>query len=122
MREYGWDAVMFHFSPDGQVENGEVRFQVKATDHLDIAYDRIRCRVETKDLHHWYWDQFPFVLIVYDAERYRAYWLDVQDYVERQPKLLAAGKKTVTVNIPIQNSVNHCAVDRWRRSSLTKTE
>ena len=34
-REYGWDATMFHFSPaTGEVENGEIRFQLKATDNL----------------------------------------------------------------------------------------
>ncbi len=65
--EYGWDAAMFHFSPDGQIENGEVRFQVKATNNLNIADVTIRCRVETADLHYWYWDEFPFVLVVYDA-------------------------------------------------------
>ena len=58
------DAAMFHFSPDGQIENGEVRFQIKATNHLNIADDIIRRRVEIADLHYWYWDEFPFVLIV----------------------------------------------------------
>lgn len=121
LREYGWDAAMFHFSPDEQIENGEVRFQVKATDNLNIAGDTIRCRVETADLHYWYWDEFPFVLVVYDAQRHRAFWLDVQSYVEQHPQALSPGRKTVTVKIPVANSVNLRAVDRWREWSLSRT-
>ena len=44
-REYGYDATMFHFSPQtGEIENGEVRFQLKATDHLDTELHFLRNR------------------------------------------------------------------------------
>ncbi|NLS95132.1 MAG: DUF4365 domain-containing protein [Planctomycetaceae bacterium] len=55
-REYGYDATMFHFSPEtGEIENGEVRFQLKATDHLNTAAEYAVCpAIETRHLHYWY--------------------------------------------------------------------
>ena len=61
-REYGWDATMFHFAPpngappNGEIENGEIRIQLKATDNLDLERECAACRVQTKDLHFWYWE------------------------------------------------------------------
>ena len=119
LREYGWDAVMFHFSPDGSVENGEVRFQVKATDHVKTTRETIRCRVSTADVHYWYWEDSPFVLVVYDAKTEGAFWLHLRSYVDGHPRILASGQNTVTVRIPITNKVTLRAVDRWRDLSLS---
>jgi hypothetical protein len=117
-REYGWDATMFHFAANGEVEDGEVRFQVKATDHLDSRNGRVRCRVATADLHYWYWQQLPFVLVVYDAQADRGYWLALQAYVDEHPDTLNPRQKTVTVSIPAANKINVRIIDRWRDLSL----
>jgi hypothetical protein len=109
---------MFHFAPDGSVENGEVRFQVKATDDLKVSRGIIRCRVETADVHYWYWEDSPFVLVVYDAKNDRAYWLYLRAYVDKHPRLLESDQSTVTVRIPMRNKVTLRAVDNWRELSL----
>jgi len=118
LREYGWDAVMFHFSPDGSVENGEVRFQVKATDNLKTDRGIIRCRVTTGDVHYWYWEDPPFVLVVYDAEKGRAFWLQLRGYIDDHPGLLELDQETITMRVPITNKVTLRAVDQWRQLSL----
>lgn len=63
-REYGFDATMFHFSPTtGEIENGEVRFQLKATDRLETRHGGALCTtVEVSHLHYWYWEaqKYPF--------------------------------------------------------------
>ncbi len=41
-RDYGVDVTMFHFADSGELENGEVRFQLKATDHLNLVSDSRR--------------------------------------------------------------------------------
>lgn len=118
LREYGWDAVMFHFSSDGSVENGEVRFQVKATDNLKTDRGIIRCRVRTGDVHYWYWEDPPFVLVVYDAEKGRAFWLHLRGYIDDHPGLLELDQETLTMRVPITNKVTLRAVDQWRQLSL----
>ncbi len=36
----------------------------------------------------WYFEFYPVVLVVFDAERSRAFWLHVQDYIDRKPTIL----------------------------------
>lgn len=121
-REYGWDATMFHFSDDGFIENGEVRFQLKATDHLRVIEGGacIAVEIELRDLRTWIWDVYPFVLVVYDAPRDRAFWLHIQEYVERSP--IDDSREKVTLRIPSSQKVNVRAIDRFRRLSLENIE
>jgi hypothetical protein len=123
--EYGTDAEMFHFSPDtGEVEQGRIEFQLKATDHIKLV-DRGKsasCRVDMADLHYWYHEvDHPFILVLYDAARHCAYWLDIQSYVEEQRELDEdPASDTVTLRIPIQNRLSVRAIDRFRRMSLAR--
>ncbi len=58
----------------------------------------------------------PVLLILYEARKDTAYWLDVQSYFRRQKdfNLFAAGK-TVTVVVPVANVVTPAAVRRFAR-------
>lgn len=79
------------------VQNGEVRFQVKATDNLRVNRGMVRCRVRTGDLHYWYWEDPPFVLVVYDAEKGRGFWLHLRGYIDDHPGLLESDQETITM-------------------------
>jgi hypothetical protein len=119
--EYGTDALMIHFSPEtGEVENGWVEFQMKATDHLNFVDGgkSVTCKVEMAHVHYWYWETaHPFILVLYDAQKHRAYWIDMQAYVDdHKPK----GGKTLTVRIPTSNRLTVNAVDHFRTMSLAR--
>ncbi len=120
--EYGTDALMLHFSPETrEIENGWVEFQVKATDNLKIIDHgkSVACTVEMAHVHYWYWQvDHPFILVLYDAKKHRAFWIDMQAYVdENTPR----GGKTWTVRIPTRNKLTLTAVDRFRTMSLIRT-
>ena len=118
--DYGIDATMFHHNDRGEVENGEVRFQLKATSRLVKSRDGrwISQTVGVRDLRYWYFEPYPVVIVVYDAVRHRAFWLHLQDYVDRNPSLMEPDTETVTLRIPILNRLNLSAVDRFRNLSL----
>jgi hypothetical protein len=66
---------------------------------------------------------YPFILVLYDATKHRAFWLDVQTYVEEQEiDFDAAAGKTVTLRIPTQNELSLRAIDRFREMSLARME
>lgn len=119
--EYGTDAVMLHFSPDSQeIENGWVEFQVKATDQPSLVDDgkAVACVVELAHLHFWYWEvAHPFILVLYDAQKHRAFWIDVQAYVDEHA---IDDRDTVTIRIPSKNKLDLNAVDRFRAMSLAR--
>jgi hypothetical protein len=123
-REYGHDATMFHFSPEtGEIENGEVRFQLKATDHLDAEGEFAICpAIETRHLHYWYWEaqRLPFVLVLYDAARHRGYWVDIRRYIEDVLTGLDPEQKTTTIRIPRSSRISVRTIDQFREMSLAR--
>jgi hypothetical protein len=118
--DYGIDATMFHHNQRGEVENGEVRFQLKATNNLSTSRDGkwISRRVAVRDLRYWYWEFFPVVLVVYEAKGHRAFWLHIQDYIDQVPGLMETAAATVTLRIPTRNKLNLHAIDHFRELSL----
>lgn len=120
VRDYAVDVTMFHFSDDGQLENGEVRFQLKATECLNVIRggEAISFPLKTGDLHYWGMEVFPFVLVVFDASEEVAYFLDVQDYVSQHPDVVGAERVTVNVHIPRSNRLTVRSIQRFRTKSL----
>jgi hypothetical protein len=118
--DYGIDATMFHHDQRGEVENGEVRFQLKATSKLRVSRggEWISQAIDVRDVRYWYFEPYPVIVVVYDAIRSRGFWLHVQDFVDRNPELMDSTKKSVTLRIPTQNTVSVRAVDQFRKLSL----
>lgn len=121
--EYGTDALMLHFSPESrEIENGWVEFQVKSTDHLSISDDgqSVACTVEFVHVHYWYWElAHPFILVLYDANKHRAFWIDILSYVESRA---IDDRETLTVHIPFQNKLTVTSVDHFRELSLERMQ
>ncbi len=119
-RDYGVDVTMFHFADDGTIENGEVRFQLKATDVLKLVEQgtAVSFPIKTGDLHYWALEIYPFILVVFDAQAERAFWLHVQDYVKRHPDSVNSERKSVSVRIPVSNRLTVESVAAFRKMSL----
>jgi hypothetical protein len=118
--DYGIDMLMLTYSDTGEVENGHVLFQVKATDSLQVLRDgsSISFRVEVADLKLWQEEWMPVILIVYDGENDRAFWLYMQQYIEERNitgEDLLTDQDRVTVRIPVRNRLNRRAVERFRQ-------
>lgn len=128
--DYGIDLVLYTYTADGEVENGQVLMQLKATDAISILADggTIAFPLERADLQRWVYELMPVILIVYDAPRERAYWLYVQSYFERLRRTagfdLEQAGNTVTVHIPLAQVVDEAAMRtfaRYKASVLEQT-
>ena len=119
-RDYGVDVTMFHFGADGAIENGEVRFQLKATDHLKLIKNKtlISFPIKSGDLHYWALEIYPFILIVFDAQSEKAFWLHIQEYVGRHPDRVDPEKETINVLIPAANKLSVKSIETFRDKSL----
>jgi hypothetical protein len=114
-KDYGYDLLLFTFDEQGYAEPDFLRLQLKASESLlavgsDYVFD-----VDIRDYNLWMLERFPVILILFDASRRRAYWLDVQGYFRddatRRPK---KGTKTVRVRVPKGQPVNRRAVAKMR--------
>jgi hypothetical protein len=116
--DYGIDLKMLTFDRSGQVQEGEVLLQVKATDRLRRrpAAESVPFRVARSDLISWRAERLPVILILYDARKDIAYWLYVQSYFHRLKgfNLFRAGE-TITVHIPLVNVVTPATVRKFAR-------
>jgi hypothetical protein len=125
-REYGHDATMIHFCPKtGGIENGEVRFQLKATNNLDTEAEFAICPdIKLEHLHYWYWEaqRLPFVLVLYDAMRHRGYWVDVRRYVDDELQEVDPDQKTTRIRIPWSSRINVRSIDRFREMSIARMD
>ncbi len=107
--DYGYDLTMSTYGDTGEFEPGHVYLQVKATDRLPRLADggTISWLVSRRDLKLWLAETYPVILVVYDGQKDRAYWMHIQRYVSsaRTPELFTAGE-TMTVHIPMASRFN----------------
>ena len=116
--DYGIDLFMETYTADGEVENGRILFQLKATDSLRKSADGtvLPVRLEWRDLLFWLNEPLPVLLILYDARGDRAYWLYVQEYFRGQQWPERAGQATrVTVHVPVSQVLDEAAIRLFGR-------
>jgi Domain of unknown function (DUF4365) len=126
--DYGIDLVIFTYDVNGEIENGQIYVQLKATDALRRIGDgsSIAFSLQRSDLELWLQEPMPWILIVYDAQANLAYWLYIQAYFERQFGFnLTQGGETVTVylltgNILSQEAIHQFA--RYKENVLTQVQ
>ncbi|NES23183.1 MAG: DUF4365 domain-containing protein [Symploca sp. SIO3E6] len=114
--DYGFDLIIFTYSANGEIENGQIYLQLKATDTLTRVYGQstIAFSLQKSDLELWLREPMPCMLVVYDARDDQAYWLYLQAYFEKLDGFsLAAIKETITVHIPTTNVVNQSSIKRF---------
>ena len=116
--DYGFDLVISTYDRNGEIENGYIYAQLKATDSLKLLADgeMISFTLSRSDLELWLGEPMPSILIVYDAQQDIAYWLYLQAYFEAMVNFdLSRVGATVTVNISKKNIVNSEAIAKFAR-------
>jgi hypothetical protein len=84
--DYAIDLMVQTYTDRGEVENGYLLVQVKATDRVRAVSGgrAVSWRVETADLLYWLHEGMPVILVVYDARCDTAFWAHVQEEFRRQ--------------------------------------
>jgi hypothetical protein len=114
-KDYGYDLFLFTFDKKGFAEPGLVSLQLKAAEQLRAVDSDYVFDLDIRDYNLWMAEKFPVILILFDASRRRAYWLDVQTFFHEEPaRRPKDGAKTVRVRVPMQQVVNRRAIARMR--------
>jgi hypothetical protein len=116
--DYGIDLELLTFNRKGEIDEGHILLQLKASDRLRLRPGQVEFpfRIERKDLVHWLANPSPVILIVYDARNTVAYWLYIQSYFRKREdfNLFTVGK-TITVPMKTTAVVNPVAMRRFAR-------
>lgn len=114
-KDYGYDLLLFTFDAQGYAEPDFVPLQLKAAEELQAVGSDFVFDLDIRDYRLWLLEKLPVILILFDASRRRAYWLDVQNYFHQQPaRRPRAGAKTVRVRVPARQIVNRRTIVRIR--------
>jgi len=93
--DYGIDLIVSTYTAEGELENGDLKIQVKATDRPKLVDGGkfISVRFDTAQVVYWRLEKSPVILVLYDAGADRAYWLDVQDWTRTIPRIIRNGRR-----------------------------
>lgn len=114
--DYGIDLLLFTYNEAGEIENGSVSPQIKASDSITILADQetISFPIARIDLDHWLKELYPCILIVYDAQADEDFWLYVQAYFRRQPDFdIGRVGETIQARLSKANRVTPAAIRQF---------
>jgi Domain of unknown function (DUF4365) len=100
--DYGYDGCIDTFSDMGEIENLSIMFQLKSTDNILLSNQNKGCifDLDKRDLELWLSDIRPVILILFDAKKEIAYFINLQIYFQENRKDLANVRKFVRVYLP----------------------
>ena len=114
-KDYGCDLLMFTFDEQGYAEPGLVWLQVKAAESWPLIGSDYFYDLDIRDYNLWMFEELPVILILFDAGRRKAYWLEVQQYFKDEPtRRPEKGAKFVRAHIPRRQVVNRRAIMKMR--------
>lgn len=115
--DYGYDLIIFTYNNQGEIENGQIYVQLKATDSLRIVEDnKIAFSLSRSDLELWLLEPMPCILIIYDAQTDQAYWLYLQAYFQKLVDFnLDKIASSITIYIPIENLLNQFSIKQFAK-------
>ena len=114
-KDYGYDLFLFTFDEEGYAEPGFIAFQLKAAESLRSVGSDYVFDLDLRDYNLRMMEDFPVILVLFDATRERAYWLDIQTYFGQAPRRRPKrGVKTVRVRVPVRQMVNQRSISTMR--------
>ncbi len=117
VQDYGYDLLLLTYDEEGYIEPGVAFLQLKASEKLRRSGANYVFDLDIRDYQLWISNNWPVFLILFDAGRRRACWLDVQKYFDadalRRPR---KGAKAVRVRVPMRQAISCRAVAQMRET------
>jgi hypothetical protein len=123
--DYGIDLTIRTYNEHGEVEDGFIFVQLKATERLkQLKKDgTIPWRIDARDLQAWLNEPLPYVLIVYDVQKNVAYWLYIQAFFAQKAEFdIKKIGQSVTVHLQPINQVNPESVKKFAQYKNAVTD
>jgi len=114
--DYGYDLQLYSYNDAGELQNGLIYLQLKATDHIEHYQRKAKLAYpfESAHLNLWVDEPMPVILVLFDAQRECAYWVYLQALMNPQLNTLMMQQQTFTINFQTTNIVNQHAVKTWQ--------
>jgi hypothetical protein len=114
--DYGYDAELYTYNDNGEIENSALYIQLKATDNIELYQLKsgvISFQIEKKDLELWLKQILPVILVLFDAQKEKAYWVYLQLYFDQRGIVLDS-IQTDRFSVHFNDIVDSNAIRKWR--------
>ncbi len=110
--DYGYDGLVYTFNEQGEINPFNFHIQLKSTDNIQQLNKKgtISFDLSKRDLELWLLSTTKLLVVLYDAQKEIAYFIDLQEYFRENSVLLGTIKKYFRVNIPVANLFNSQSV------------
>jgi hypothetical protein len=100
--DYGYDGTINTFNERGETENFFMSFQLKSTDNIQFSNRKAGFVFDLtkQDLELWLYSMNPVLIILYDAQKEIAYFIDLQAYFKKNRMVLKNVRKFVRIYFP----------------------
>jgi hypothetical protein len=117
VNDYGFDGFIQTFKKTGEIGVESAEFQLKSTDNIQflVAKKAFVFDLSLRDLKTWLSTTTPTLLILYDAQKEIAYYIDLQNYFQQNGEALRNVKKYVRVYLPHHHIFNQQVVLNLRK-------
>lgn len=119
-KDYGYDFLMNTYNENGEVDNGLIFGQLKSTDHIKTTSKGIAFSLSKRDLELWLLETSLMILVIYDAQLEKAYYLILKDYFEVNKLQLQNVNKYIQIHISVENVFNIESVKALRNKKAYK--
>ncbi len=112
VHDYGFDGSIQTFKETGEIAVESAEFQLKSTDNIQFLASKkaFVFDLSLRDLKTWLSTTTPTLLILYDAQKDTAYFIDLQNYFQHNAEALRKVKKYVRVYLPPHQIFNQQVV------------
>ena len=118
--DYGYDGMIETFHINGETENKVIMIQLKSTDNIQLSAQKAGFIVDLskRDLELWLKSNYPVLLLLYDAQQEKAYFIDLQSYFSENRLLLKNVRKFVRVFLPTQSIFDKTAIRLFQNTKI----
>lgn len=115
--DYGYDGMIETFNELGERQNQLFMVQLKSTDVIQQSPQNNGFIVDLsrQDLELWLENDFPVLLVLYDAQKEVAYFTDLQTYFNENKLSLSNVRKFVRIYLPPQSIFNTIAIQELQK-------
>jgi predicted amino acid-binding ACT domain protein len=112
VNDYGYDGFIQIFETNGEMTPDIVQFQLKSTDHVKFQKTKQAYvfDLSIRDLELWLMRDYLMLLILYDAQANKAYFIELQEYFSKNAAVLQKVAKFVRVYLPKHQNFDEKAV------------
>jgi hypothetical protein len=104
--DYGYDGYIQTFNDNGEIEPNSILLQLKSTDNINFSKKKetsITFDLSIRDLELWLLSKEMMLLVVYDAQVDKAFFVELKDYFSENREALQNARKFVRIFIPKKN-------------------